>query len=210
MRCRCRVALILLGTACFSAPPARAQHHELGKVSFPTSCNAAVQAEFETGVAMLHSYWFNYAGKTVPRRAGEGSCVRDGLLGHRPRPAGQHAVVAASGAEPRATAWELLEKARGVEVKTERERLWLDAIRAYFRNHDTVPVEQRLAALQRRDAAARGALSAGFRGAGLLRADAAGLGAEERHDLRQSAQVGGDARKAVHRSSRSIPASRIT
>ncbi|HET9703701.1 MAG TPA: hypothetical protein VFP85_06670 [Vicinamibacterales bacterium] len=23
----------------------------------------AVQADFETGVAMLHSYWFNYAGK---------------------------------------------------------------------------------------------------------------------------------------------------
>src|SRR5215831_8164606 len=36
--------------------PALAQD-KLGKVSFPTSCDAAVQGEFERGVAMLHSYW---------------------------------------------------------------------------------------------------------------------------------------------------------
>ena len=29
---------------------------QLGKVSFPTSCDPKVQAEFERGVAMLHSY----------------------------------------------------------------------------------------------------------------------------------------------------------
>ena len=38
--------------------PAVAQHdatHEaLGRVSFPTSCDPKVQAEFERGVAMLH------------------------------------------------------------------------------------------------------------------------------------------------------------
>ena len=42
------------------------QHHDekLGTVTFPTSCDPNVQAEFERGVAMLHSYWFNYAGRT--------------------------------------------------------------------------------------------------------------------------------------------------
>jgi hypothetical protein len=30
----------------------------LGKVSFPTSCNPKVQAQFERGVALLHSFWF--------------------------------------------------------------------------------------------------------------------------------------------------------
>ncbi len=48
--------------------PALAQHdatHEaLGRVSFPTSCDPKVQAEFERGVAMLHSYWFGTAGRT--------------------------------------------------------------------------------------------------------------------------------------------------
>lgn len=31
------------------------QDEKLGKVSFPTSCDPKVQAEFERGVAMLHS-----------------------------------------------------------------------------------------------------------------------------------------------------------
>jgi len=34
------------------------QEDKLGKLSFPTSCNPAVQAEFDRGVAMIHSYWF--------------------------------------------------------------------------------------------------------------------------------------------------------
>src|SRR5262249_40743725 len=42
--------------------PALAQD-KLGKVSFPTTCDAAVQAQFERGVAMLHSYWFAEARK---------------------------------------------------------------------------------------------------------------------------------------------------
>jgi tetratricopeptide (TPR) repeat protein len=145
MRCRCRIALILLGSACFAAPPARAQHHELGKVSFPTSCNAAVQAEFETGVAMLHSYWFNYAGKTFrgvlekdPTCAMAYWGIALDLLGNT--------LSSPPSAQAAREAWELLEKARGVAIKTERERLWLDAIRAYFRHYDTVPVEQRLTA----------------------------------------------------------------
>src|SRR5437016_5682795 len=31
---------------------------QLGKVRFPTSCDAKVQAQFERGVALLHSFWF--------------------------------------------------------------------------------------------------------------------------------------------------------
>ena len=44
--------------------PALAQEDKLGKVSFPTSCDPKVQAQFERGVAMLHSYWFINARKT--------------------------------------------------------------------------------------------------------------------------------------------------
>jgi hypothetical protein len=43
-------------------------------------------------------------------------------------------------------AWKLLEEARGIPVKTDREAAWLEAIRAYFRNHDSVPVADRLVA----------------------------------------------------------------
>ena len=37
--------------------PSLAQEDKLGKVSFPTSCDPKVQAQFERGVAMLHSFW---------------------------------------------------------------------------------------------------------------------------------------------------------
>ena len=43
-------------------------------------------------------------------------------------------------------AWEALERARAIEGKTERERGWMDAIRAYFRDHDKLPADTRLLA----------------------------------------------------------------
>src|SRR4051812_39937565 len=37
---------------------------QLGKVSFSTTCTKGVRAEFESGVAMLHSFWYEEAEKT--------------------------------------------------------------------------------------------------------------------------------------------------
>jgi hypothetical protein len=47
----------------------RSQHHEdltaaqLGTVTFPVSCDPAVQKAFERGVALLHSFWYEEAEK---------------------------------------------------------------------------------------------------------------------------------------------------
>lgn len=41
-------------------------HHDratIGRVSFPTGCAPTVQARFESGVALLHSFWYEEAGK---------------------------------------------------------------------------------------------------------------------------------------------------
>ena len=151
MRCRCRIILSLF-TATFLSAQAFAQHHELGRVSFPTTCNPSVQADFETGVAMLHSYWFSYAGKQFravldkdPGCAMAYWGVALDLLGNT--------LSSPPPAAAARQAWEVLEQARTVPAKTERERMWIDAIRAYFRDHDKLPVEQRLeaynAAMQR-------------------------------------------------------------
>src|ERR1700722_20212751 len=48
------------------------QDEKLGKVIFPTSCDPNVQAEFDRGVAMLHSYWF-----LIARRKFEGILQQD-------------------------------------------------------------------------------------------------------------------------------------
>src|SRR5262245_35282717 len=43
-------------TAALSCGAFAQQDEKLGKLSFPTSCDPKVQAEFERGVAMIHSY----------------------------------------------------------------------------------------------------------------------------------------------------------
>src|SRR5882672_11544892 len=48
------------------------EDQKLGKVSFPTSCDPSVQAEFDRGVAMLHSFWF-----LIARRTFEGILKQD-------------------------------------------------------------------------------------------------------------------------------------
>jgi len=42
--------------------------------------------------------------------------------------------------------WEALEKARAAGAKTQRERDWIEALGAYYREHDKIPVDARLAA----------------------------------------------------------------
>ena len=145
MRCRCCLAFAIPICCAIAVLPAAAQDHAhaVGTVSFPTSCKPAVQSEFEKGVAMLHSYWFNYAGKTFrgvleqdPGCAMAYWGIALDLMGNT--------LSSPPSAQTSRTAWDLLEKARSVDAKTERERMWLDAARAYFRNYDTVSVERRL------------------------------------------------------------------
>ena len=74
--------LILLLTTvllCICAAPADddAHHHDdmapqqLGTVHFPTSCVIEVQAQFERGVALLHSFWYEEAEKQFNQIAQE-------------------------------------------------------------------------------------------------------------------------------------------
>jgi tetratricopeptide (TPR) repeat protein len=117
----------------------------LGKVTFPTSCDAKVQAEFESGVAMLHSYWFNYAGKTFRSvLQKDPDCVMAywgialDLLGN--------SLSAPPQPKDAQAAWAALEQARAIGAKTARERDWIEAVSTYYRDHDKVSVDTRLAA----------------------------------------------------------------
>lgn len=138
-----RTLVVGLISAALSGSVFAQQDERLGKLSFPTSCDPKVQAEFERGVAMIHSYWFNYARKTF-----------EGVLKQDPNCAMAYWGIAMDilgntlvGPPSRAaaqTAWETLEKARAVNAKTERERDWIEALSAYYRDHDKVPVNKRL------------------------------------------------------------------
>src|SRR3954471_11702725 len=62
----------LITAALGSGAFAQQQGEKLGHLSFPNSCDPKVQAEFERGVAMIHSYWF-----VVARRVFEGVLQQD-------------------------------------------------------------------------------------------------------------------------------------
>src|SRR3954467_10253068 len=51
-------------TAALSCSAFGQSDEKLGSLSFQTSCDPKVQAEFERGVAMIHSYWFLIARRT--------------------------------------------------------------------------------------------------------------------------------------------------
>src|SRR6266849_4977708 len=135
---------LLLGALLLSvgAGSARAQHEhgggnpsQLGRVHFPTSCNAASQKEFEPAVAMLHSFWFEESEKAFAKvtvldpgcAMGEWGVAMS--LWHElwlPYP---DAATLAKGQEA-------VEKAQALGAKTARERDYIAAIGAFYKGSD--------------------------------------------------------------------------
>jgi tetratricopeptide (TPR) repeat protein len=56
-----RVAILLPLLVCLLALQATAAEERLGKVEFANTCSAAVQAQFDRGVALLHDFWYEEA-----------------------------------------------------------------------------------------------------------------------------------------------------
>src|ERR1700760_2238313 len=124
------------------------QDEKLGKLSFPTSCDPKVQAEFERGVAMIHSYWFLIARRTFEEVLRQDPDCAMAYWGIAIDLLNNVFVAPPSRADAEA-AWAALEKARAIGAKTERERDWIEALSVYYRDHDKTPVNVRLAAYNR-------------------------------------------------------------
>src|SRR5947209_6526501 len=132
-------------SAAFSCSAAAQQDERLGKLSFPTSCDPKVQAEFERGVAMIHSYWFIYARRTFEGVLQQDPSCAIAYWGIALDFLGNTLATTPTRAEAEA-GWAALEKAHAVRAKTPRERDWIEALSAYYRDHDKTPVNARLAA----------------------------------------------------------------
>ena len=113
------------------------QSGPLGKVTFPTSCDPKVQASFERAVAMLHSFWFSF-GEPAFREVlkADPNCAIAtwgiaAILMNNPL-AGQGASP--TGAE---TAQAAIDQGRRIGAKTERERDYIEAVAAYYKDFST-------------------------------------------------------------------------
>ena len=114
--------------------PALAQEEKLGKVTFPNSCDAKVQVQFERGVAMLHSFWYSAAEKTFREvLTQDPSCAIAtwgiaAILMSNP--------LAGAGSLPKgaAQAQAAIEQGRKIGAKTQRERDYIEAVASYYDN----------------------------------------------------------------------------
>ena len=145
-------------SALLAAPsPVRAQHDEhagappgekLGTVSFENSCSAALRADFNRAVALLHSFEFRAAIDAL-----------DAVLARDEACAIAHWGVALSywgnpfaggrsaGALQQGHA--AIGKARAAGKPTARERAYIDAVAKLFENHEKVPQRERVLAYER-------------------------------------------------------------
>src|SRR5437867_4258680 len=119
------------------ADEADPQTGPLGKVSFATSCDPKVQPAFERAVAMLHSFWYSAGEKAFrdvlksdPQCAiatwGIASILMSNPL------AGQGASP--KGAEQAQTA---IDEGLRIGARTERERGYIEAVAAYYKDFAT-------------------------------------------------------------------------
>lgn len=133
---RRRLAIALIVVAAVGVAIATADD-KVGTVKFPTSCNPAVQADFERAVAMLHSFWFSAstdAFLAVSQR--DTGCamaqwgVAMNLLGN---PFGWPPPP-----KNLADGWAAIERAKAAGAKTPRERDYIAALEAFYKDREQI------------------------------------------------------------------------
>jgi len=133
--------VLLVGVFAAFVVPTAAQHEhpagdagKLGKVNFPVSCDPSVQPQFSNAVAMLHSFWYEKASDTFAGVAEKDPTCGMAYWGiamtyfHQiwsaPEPAELKAGLSA------------VEKAKAAGAKTQRERDYIAAIEAFYKDSE--------------------------------------------------------------------------
>jgi tetratricopeptide (TPR) repeat protein len=122
-------------------------HHEeltqeqLGTVHFPVSCTPDAQKTFEKGIALLHSFWYEEAEKTFLDAEKQGPKCAMAYWGealslwHQLWDRPTAATIKRASAE--------LKKADKAKAKTERERDYIQALKAFYSNSKKADHEAR-------------------------------------------------------------------
>ncbi|MBI4636562.1 MAG: hypothetical protein HY727_09470 [Candidatus Rokubacteria bacterium] len=131
-----RLAVSLSLAVLLAGADATAQDR-VGKVSFPTSCSATVQQEFERAVAMLHSFWFSASVNafTAVAQADPGCGIAHWGIAMN---ALGNPFAWPPSAKGLADGWAAVEKAKAAGAKTQRERDYIAAIEAFYKDAATV------------------------------------------------------------------------
>ena len=151
-----RTLICCLGLAALVPAGIDAQHQHdagtppqrLGTVHFATSCEAAVQSEFDRGVALLHSFWFSAAidsfNKVVAADPGCAMAQWGIAMSWWGNPFGGFRSPAALAAGRAA-----VEKAIAAGAKTPRERDYIAAVAHLYRDFESVDQRTRTIAYEK-------------------------------------------------------------
>jgi tetratricopeptide (TPR) repeat protein len=128
-----------IGVCAALVAPALAQHEhpagdptKLGKVSFPVSCDLSVQPQFNSAVAMLHSFWYEKASDTFTAIAEKDPTC--GMAYWGVAMTYYHQIWQAPGPADLRAGAESVGKAKAAGAKTQRERDYIAAIDTFYRD----------------------------------------------------------------------------
>jgi tetratricopeptide (TPR) repeat protein len=107
---------------------------KLGKVNFSVSCDPAVQPQFSSAVAMLHSFWYEKASDTFAAVAEKDPAC--GMAYWGVAMTHYHPIWEAPGPADLKAGGEGVEKAKSASAKTQRERDYIAAIEAFYKDSD--------------------------------------------------------------------------
>jgi hypothetical protein len=141
------VVVVLLTASTAWSHQATTAPERIGTVTFPTSCNAATQPQFERAVALLHSFWYLESAKAftaVTQADPDCAIAYWGIalslwyqIWSPPSPANLK----------RGT--EAIEKAKSIGAKTQRERDYIAAADAFYRDADRLDHRTRAVAYEK-------------------------------------------------------------
>jgi len=120
---------------------------KLGLVNFPVSCSPAGQTQFNRATAMLHSFWYDEAEKAFSAIAATDPGCAMGYWGVAMSL--YHPVWAPSTGPELQRGWAAIEKAKAVGAKTERERDYIAAIEAFYKDFDKLDHRTRAVAYEK-------------------------------------------------------------
>ena len=123
-----------------------AGHMAVGNVRFANSCTPAVQAEFLSGVAMLHSFWYSAGEATFRSVLAKDPTCAIANWGIASLMMSNPLAGVGSTAKGADIAQAAIAQARQSGAKTQRERDYIDAVASYYQDWANHPERDRQAA----------------------------------------------------------------
>jgi tetratricopeptide (TPR) repeat protein len=130
------------------ASPSAASPEQLGEVHFPVSCNAAAQQEFNRAMVLFYSFWFEPAKQSFAKVLEHDPDCGMAQWGIAIMSMGNPFGWSINPNVPKAGAAAMAEAQR-VSAKSERERDYIAALAAFFKDWETVDHRSRVLAFEK-------------------------------------------------------------